>query len=253
MFFKIDWLMLLFFFLSSKLLGDLSNMLTLELGAVEFDFRGHARTVGVRNGGSAVVRATVDSVDTALLAPAGRKTDDGHAVMEEDGVEVEDGGFLTAVLGGRRGHDGADLADEFASEPEAASSVEEGLHLSGHHSETSGSAEDDAVIFGEFVGVSDGNVLEGFLSLLGAHLFENFDGESFLDTLEGDFGTFDLLGTFDGGFSHGDTVTISGVDDNEDLDHCLIFCFVFVSFRFGRDFWLEKHFGALEFKMLNVC
>ena len=63
------------------------------------------------------------------------QADDDHALVQQGGDEAEDGAFLAAVLGGRRGEHRADLADQLALRPEAAGLVPEIAHLAGDRAE----------------------------------------------------------------------------------------------------------------------
>jgi len=194
-------------------------MLALELGTIELSFRRHARTIRVGDGGGTIEGAALNFFHLAVLAPGSGEASNDETVMEEDGVEAEDGGFLAAVLLSGSDDDGADLADKLVLEPQTASGIEEGLHLSGHHAEASGGDEDDAVVVSEFVGFGDGDVSVDLLGFSGTELCDDFGGECLGNTLEGDFSTFDFLGAFDGGSGHAEAVTVGGVEENEDLDH----------------------------------
>jgi hypothetical protein len=57
--------------------------------------------------------------------------------------------YLPAVLGGRRGEDAADFADQRPLDPKRAGLVEEVAHLCRHVAEAGRRAEDNRVVVGE--------------------------------------------------------------------------------------------------------
>gem|GEM_PF-4833199 len=65
---------------------------------------------------------------------------DDHAVVQEGEHHGEEGGFLSAVLGGGAGEDGGGFAGEFCAEPQGDGAVDEVFHGGCHVAEAGGAA-----------------------------------------------------------------------------------------------------------------
>src|SRR5689334_13376386 len=98
-------------------------MFALEAGHAEFLFGGLTAAVAIGDRAGAIGRAAFDFVDAHLRGAGIGEADYDQAVMEQGGVDGEDGRFLAAMLRRRRGEDTADLANEGTLGPEAAGLV----------------------------------------------------------------------------------------------------------------------------------
>ena len=83
--------------------GDLRHVTALKARTLELDGRGLPAAVAVGDGRRAVGRASHDLFHSHLSLEGIGKADDDHAEMQERRDEGQDGQFLAAVLGRRRG------------------------------------------------------------------------------------------------------------------------------------------------------
>src|SRR5437899_1518529 len=116
-------------------LGNLGDVLALKAGDGQFVLAGLPGTISARQRRSAV-RATAGNFGHVKQSSFRiGHTDDDHALMQEGAVKAGDRGLLATVLARSAGEDAADLADQAAAHPQAASLVQEVAHLRAHVAE----------------------------------------------------------------------------------------------------------------------
>ena len=115
------------------------------------------------------------------------------------------------------GEDGGDLADQCIPRPEAASLVEEGFHLSGHHAEEGRRAENDGV-----VGLHVGRRGHGRVIRNEASLLPDFLRNSFRHAPQVDMGAGHAACAFDFGLRKGADMAIAGIVKNKNAGHGIL-------------------------------
>ena len=119
-----------------------------------------------------------------------------HSLMEERDMEAEDGGFLSAMLGGRTCKDTSYFAHQCSLSPELPGSVEELAHLPAHIAEPRGCAKDDCVSSRQLIHRADRDVGHGFLGLDRPHFFQHLSGECLRHSAQDHFGVWNLARPF---------------------------------------------------------
>ncbi len=142
------------------------------------------------------------------------QADDDHPEMQQVGDDREQGRLVAAVLRGRRGEGGADLAVQGAARPQATRLIEEVGHLRGHPSKPGADADDDRVVVRQVV---DRRHRSGLIQLVMGRLGD-LRRDQFGHALDVDRGA-GRAGALGDGFGHLLDVTVGGVVENEDLRH----------------------------------
>ncbi|MNL28310.1 hypothetical protein D3C87_1499470 [compost metagenome] len=139
-------------------------------------------------------------------------------MVQEGGDEAENGGFLAAMLRCGRREGRADLADQLATEPQATRLVPEIAHLRRNRAETRTGADDDGVVFGEFVDRCDRRCLiELEMRGLG-----DFFRHQFRNALHDDIGARRFC-AFGGSVGHRFNMTVRRIIEYKNLRHSLRF------------------------------
>ena len=189
-------------------------MLALEACACQLVVGRLARTVAIGNGGCTIGAAAGDSRIVHLARKGIGQADNDHAVMQQHGMGGQNRAFLPAMLGGTGSKHAADFADQLALKPQGAGLVEEVFHLGGHIAETGRHADDDGIVFGQFIdGGNRGGLVELEMDALG-HVF----GHQFGHALDDRFGT-GLAHAFGHGRGHGFDMAIARIIENQNFCH----------------------------------
>jgi len=163
--------------------GELGEVLSLVSGDGEFSLAWLSRSVATSDGTGAIRGST--SYFVVGEQEWGRVSDgDEHeTVMNEVWKRGQSGGLLSTVLRCGREEEASWLSSECSLSPEATGGIEQSLELSGHRTEASWEAKEEAISLWELLNVDDGHIGLWW----SVHLAQDILGEGLGNLVELDF------------------------------------------------------------------